>query len=91
MTTVPRLEGLRPILVKELQVGSAPHRGRVLFGTVLTPCAVMTSVMTLVEDGNGDLVDIALYNDRKANRKLLVGRKIAILEPFFQLRDDGAP
>ncbi|KAL7577550.1 hypothetical protein ACA910_015080 [Epithemia clementina (nom. ined.)] len=85
---IPGLSSLTPITVAELDVDRT-HRGRALFATVVTPCIVMNSAMTLLDDENGEIVNLAVYNYRKAEKKLKVGRKIAIVEPFFKLRSDG--
>lgn len=83
---------LVPISIHELQVARAPYSGRVLFCTVVTPCLIMSSAMVLVEDTNGDLADLAVYNYKKdPNKFLYTGRRIAIMEPFYKQRADGTP
>lgn len=48
--------------------------------------------MTLIDDVNGDLSALAVYNlDGDANHLLYNGRKIAVIEPFYKLRADGTP
>eukprot|EP00442_Polarella_glacialis_P041864 CAMPEP_0115157154 /NCGR_PEP_ID=MMETSP0227-20121206/68887_1 /TAXON_ID=89957 /ORGANISM="Polarella glacialis, Strain CCMP 1383" /LENGTH=55 /DNA_ID=CAMNT_0002568499 /DNA_START=34 /DNA_END=198 /DNA_ORIENTATION=+ len=53
--------------------------------------------MTLVEDADGDLAALAVYDYPRANSLrsaqalFFDGRSLAIIEPFFKLRADGTP
>ena len=88
---IPNISTLMPISIAELQVGRGPYRGRVLYCKVITPCSVMRSTMTLVEDCNGDIADLSVYNLEESKGKLKIGRNLAIIEPFYKLYADGSP
>jgi hypothetical protein len=87
--SVPDVSTLQPISISELEPARTPYRGRVLFCTIITPPVVMASAMTLVEDANGDIANLAVYSITKAKKKLCVGRQIGIIEPFYKIRADG--
>lgn len=81
--------GLAPIPIKDLDLDQV-HVGRVLFGTVVAPCARMASAQTLVQDANGDLAELSIYNIRgDPDHFFFLGQEIAIIDPFFKLRIDG--
>ena len=87
---------LAPISVAELSVGRT-HAGRVLYCRTVTRCMFFQSVATLVEDGDGQLSSLAVYNAPRvtniweAQAWLPEGTSLAIVEPFFKLRADGTP
>ena len=87
--SVPDVSTLRPISISELELARNPCRGRVLFCTIITPPVLMASAMTIVDDANGDIANLAVYNITNAKKKLCVGRKIGIIEPFYKIRADG--
>lgn len=71
-----QLNDLGPISISELRVARAPYAGRVLFCTVATPCLTMASAMVLVEDENGAIADLAVYNyTADPNQFLYPGRR----------------
>ncbi|CAE8595258.1 unnamed protein product [Polarella glacialis] len=96
MASSASLDALRPISVKELQMGQV-HKGRVFYCRIVTRCSFMKSAMTLVEDADGDLAALAVYDYPRANNLCSAqalffdGRSLAIIEPFFKLRADGTP
>ena len=88
------LDSLAPISVAELSV-ERTHAGRVLYCRTVTRCMFFQSVATLVEDGDGQLSSLAVYNAPRvtniweAQAWLPQGTSLAIVEPFFKLRADG--
>ena len=69
-------------------------RGRVLYGTTCTPPNRMQSMMTILEDGHGDAVMVALYNvswlqSEHWRECFPKGMKIGIKEPFLKRFADG--
>jgi hypothetical protein len=88
---VKDIKHLRPMPISELEVSRVSYRGRVIYCTIVTPCFVINAASTLVEDTNGDIANLAVYNLQKAKQILRAGRKIAIIEPFYKLRADGTP
>ncbi|GLC48877.1 Mitochondrial import receptor subunit TOM70 [Pleodorina starrii] len=94
----PPMESCTPISVSELRVG-VTHRGRVLRGKLIARPVLMTGLSTLLEDENGDVVRLAVYNlipalgglaGMVAGAKALPeGRAVAVLEPFFKRMADG--
>ena len=88
---VKDIKYLQPISISELEVSRVSYRGRVLYCTILTPCFVINAATTLVEDTNGDIANISVYNLQKAKQILRAGCKIAIIEPFYKMRADGTP
>jgi len=89
--SLPDVSSLSQISIAKLEPKRIPYQGRILFCKIITPPMLMASAMTLVEDANGDLADLAVYNLTKAGKKLFIGRKIAIIEPFYKMRADGTP
>jgi len=88
------LGDLVPMLCKDLRVGLI-HHGKALYCTVVAKATFMNSVQTLVEDAEGHLIALAVYNAPRvrdifqAQRYLRVGRKLAVKEPLYKLRADG--
>eukprot|EP00899_Mesostigma_viride_P026483 jgi/Mesvir1/7019/Mv09150-RA.1 len=54
------LRNLSDISIRELTLGKV-HKGRALPCRVATSCQVMASVMMIVEDGKGNIVNLAIY------------------------------
>jgi tetratricopeptide (TPR) repeat protein len=84
------LDGLTPINIRDLRIGEV-HRGRALFARILTEVTVMRSAMVLVEDENGEIIDLAVYGlESQSIGELTEGRCLAIAEPFYKVRNDGS-
>ncbi|PXF45034.1 hypothetical protein BWQ96_05207 [Gracilariopsis chorda] len=88
------LDGLAPMLISELNLGST-HRGHYLCGHVAISDAFasVTSGNLLLEDIAGDLVNVAVYDLQKHQRRRIAklfpqGRGIAIIEPYYKRRMD---
>ncbi|KAJ8607998.1 hypothetical protein CTAYLR_008244 [Chrysophaeum taylorii] len=93
------LGALETISVRDLGVERV-HHGRAFYCRVVSPCIVRKSAAFFVKDGNDDLAEIAVYDSvfdaihvtwssfEKANEMFRVGRRLAILEPFFKVRLD---
>lgn len=88
------LNDLKEVQIKDLSVGQV-HHAKVLFGRVVARTLYMNSVQTIIEDQNGNVANIALYNApgvhclQDAQQYLPVGREFAVKEPFYKLRADG--
>lgn len=80
--------------IKSLKRGLV-HQGKVVYCTVVAKPTLMKSVQTLVEDADGNMTALAVYNVPRvrdifqAQRYLHEGRKIAVKEPFYKVRADG--
>ena len=80
--------------MKELAVGTT-HRGRILAGTICEDPLFIASSAFLLEDGEGNLVEVAVYNIPGAGwevteRLFYKGRTLAIQEPCYKVRQDGS-
>lgn len=85
---------LTPMLVQDLQVGTT-HRGRVLEGQVIADPALISSVMLLLEDRAGGILEVAIYNIpgmswELADRMFPRGRWLSIREPYFKVSAAGS-
>jgi hypothetical protein len=76
------------------------NSGCILYGKIIVPPLIMKSIMTFVEDGNGCIVLVAVYNALPQNLKsdalisaanalLKEGDLIGIVDPFFKRFADG--
>ncbi|WIA16369.1 hypothetical protein OEZ85_013065 [Tetradesmus obliquus] len=100
----PALSSCSPILCSELQL-DAVHKGHVLFGTLVVDALLMSSVQTVLEDEEVQVVKLHIYNTPQlrrntpagqpadiaaAQRVFPKGQRIAILEPYFKVMMDGS-
>ena len=81
-----RVARLHPIRLSELVVAKT-HRGRCLFGRIVSEAIVMTSATVLIQDIDGKLEPLAVYGLADLT-ELANGRYVAILEPFYKIRAD---
>ena len=88
---------MKPITIKEMTLGTT-YKNRYIKFEIVTGILLMTSVMFLGKDDNGDLVLIAVYNfenhyETKEYKKLSYifqkGKFILILEPFYKMFGSG--
>eukprot|EP00736_Rhodelphis_marinus_P010089 Rmarinus@m.2093 len=99
--SLPRvdLSSLNPIHVISL-VSDTTHRGKVLRGKLIVDPLVISCIATILEDDNGDVVRLALYDflPRGANATqkwqtaqslFAKGTEISVIEPFFKNAADG--
>lgn len=95
----PPLESLRRVVVSELRLDEA-MRGCALHGQLIVPPALCAGIYTLLEDSDGKLVKLALFNalpgggsvlEREAAAGRLLPKKLraAVREPFFKFFADG--
>jgi hypothetical protein len=74
--------------------------GKVLEGTIVTSPIVMVGITTFLEDSNGDVIQLGLYNQLSNTRpgysgiaQAVVmfpkGTRLAIAEPFLKIFHDG--
>ncbi|CAK4021026.1 TPR domain-containing [Lecanosticta acicola] len=85
------LSGLRPILIDELRLETV-HRGRVLVVRTFASPLHVQSVSSAVEDGDGNVDRISVYNFErglKAEQVLPKGAVFAINEPYYKVAVDG--
>eukprot|EP00928_Gymnodinium_smaydae_P041369 TRINITY_DN28009_c0_g1_i1.p1 TRINITY_DN28009_c0_g1~~TRINITY_DN28009_c0_g1_i1.p1 ORF type:complete len:795 (+),score=73.75 TRINITY_DN28009_c0_g1_i1:52-2385(+) len=78
---------LVPIAVNDLKVGEL-HEGRVLFCTVASECIRFASLMMQVRDSQGDVVNLAIYNNVD-DAAVFQDRWMAIANPLYKIRADG--
>ena len=88
---------MKPITIKEMELGTT-YRNRYIKFEIVTELTMMTSIMFLGKDDNGDLVLIAIYNfenhygtrDYKSLSYIFQkGKYIIVLEPFYKMFGDG--
>eukprot|EP00804_Cyclotella_cryptica_P026630 CCRYP_019086-RB/>CCRYP_019086-RB protein AED:0.01 eAED:0.01 QI:2437/1/1/1/0.33/0.25/4/1797/740 len=82
-----------PILLSNLKAGQT-HRGRLLIGSIVDIDGfwAINSGSFLLEDLQGDVVEVAVYNTPKDSfsKTFALGREVCIFEPFFKIRADGS-
>jgi hypothetical protein len=81
-----QLGTLRPLDIADLQVEKT-HRGRAVYGRIVSKALVLRAKTILLEDAT-DLVPLSIYGNIDA-KDLQEGRRMAIKEPFFKVRADG--
>ncbi|KNG84245.1 hypothetical protein ANOM_007397 [Aspergillus nomiae NRRL 13137] len=82
---------LQPIMIKDLRV-ETHHRDSYLLLRSVTPPDEMTAILAIVEDENGDVLMLQLYNqdmDRPVEENLPEGTALIVKEPFLKLMSDG--
>ncbi|KAL4896468.1 hypothetical protein BDV59DRAFT_107183 [Aspergillus ambiguus] len=68
------------------------HRGRYLLLRTVTPTDTMTAVMAVVEDEDGSVLMIQLYNQEKelsGAQSLIEGTVLVVKEPYVKVMADG--
>ena len=84
---------LRAVVIKDLQL-ETHHRGTCLLLRSITPPSRMTAIMAVMEDVNGDVVMLQLYQqedegNRAAADIVNVGTILLVKEPYFKVMGDG--
>lgn len=84
---------LRRIMIKDFQL-ETHHRDTCLLLRSITPPSRMTAIMALMEDENGDVMMLQLYQqedeDTRAAMDIIdVGTLLLIKEPYFKVMGDG--
>ena len=84
---------LKPITVNYLQL-ETHHRGTYLLLRSITPPNRMTAIMAVMEDENGDVILLQLYQqederNRAAADIVKVGTILLVKEPYFKVMGDG--
>ena len=94
-------DNLKPVSIRDLKIFES-NRGTFLEGTLLIePFTPMVGCTTIMEDKNGDVLLVALYNflpagvsgsdaDPIASAKIPKGCKVRIAEPFLKVFKDGS-
>jgi hypothetical protein len=84
---------LRGVAIKDLQL-ETHHRGTYLLLRSITPPSRMTAIMAIMEDENGDVITLQLYQQededtRAATDIVNVGTLLLVKEPYFKVMGDG--
>ncbi|KAL4795817.1 TPR domain protein [Aspergillus venezuelensis] len=82
---------LKKIMLKSLTL-ETHHRGSYVVLRAVTPTLTMTGTMLIVEDENGDVVKLTLYNqgeDLTTDRGLAEGNVMMVKEPYLKVMGDG--
>ncbi|OCL07988.1 hypothetical protein AOQ84DRAFT_389153 [Glonium stellatum] len=82
---------LKEILLNQLRL-EIYHVGRVLFAKLIVEPTRWTGITTLIEDSNGDVERLQIYNqsnDIDAGLILPCGRVVAIKDPYYKTSADG--
>lgn len=85
------LKELDKIMLQELSL-ETHHRGKYLLVRTVTPIYVMTAVMAIVEDEDGRVLMLQLYNQEielSKKQNLPEGVVIVVKEPYVKLMADG--
>ena len=90
--TSPMAE-LRYIAIKDLQL-ETHHRGTYLLLRSITPPSRMTAIMAIMEDENGDVMMLQLYQQEDEGKRAAadvvnVGTILLVKEPYFKVMGDG--
>ncbi|KAJ8069889.1 hypothetical protein OCU04_000300 [Sclerotinia nivalis] len=90
---VTPLGELKPTRIRNLRL-ETHHRGSYLLVRALTPPSRMTAVMAIVEDENGDAIQLQLYQQpdekfRPATSVIMKNDAFLIKEPYFKTTSDG--
>ncbi|KAJ4458326.1 putative Protein unc-45 B [Paratrimastix pyriformis] len=83
----PPIASLRPITIRECVTRcNYIHAGRVLNATIIRPPHKVVATNTLLQDDNGDVIFLAIYNlvppSEDPAAYLPVGARVAVLEPY---------
>ncbi|KAK4502484.1 hypothetical protein PRZ48_005909 [Zasmidium cellare] len=90
--TVP-LADLEPITINELELETV-HRGRVLVVRTLGYPSRIQAVQNAIEDSEGSVDRLAVYNfDMRLRPEQILpkGQLLAVKEPYYKVTADGAP
>lgn len=87
------VSSLKGIMIKDLRL-ETHHRGKLLLLRAITPPHRWTGIMCLVEDENGEVATLQLYQQddepvRKAAQILDVGTILLVKEPYFKIMASG--
>ena len=90
--TSPMAE-LRYVAIEELQL-ETHHRGTYLLLRSITPPSRMTAIMAIMEDENGDVLMLQLYQQEDEGKRaaadiVTVGTILLVKEPYFKVMGDG--
>lgn len=85
------LQSLKSIYLRDLKL-EGHHRGRFLILKAICEPKRMASIMNAVEDQNGDVDRVAIYNlpiNTSINKDLPKGAFVAVKEPYYTSTIDG--
>ncbi|EAW24582.1 TPR domain protein [Aspergillus fischeri NRRL 181] len=85
------LRSLKKVVIKDLTL-ETHHRGSYILLRAVTPPDTMTAVMVIVEDEEGDVLMLQLYNQEEglsAQGRLIEGTVIIVKEPYLKAMSDG--
>ncbi|EAW07588.1 TPR domain protein [Aspergillus clavatus NRRL 1] len=88
---VTALHDLRKTKIKDLRL-ETHHRGSYIVLRAVTPPDIMTAVVAIVEDEDGDVLMLQLYNQEKdlvAHGRLAEGTVMIVKEPYLKVMSDG--
>lgn len=94
------IESRTPLRISELSLDTT-HRGRYLRGKIVGKPIPVASVHCLLEDDQGDLVKVCMYNavpehvnwiDKYSyvHANFAAGRKIVVVDPYYKIAGDGS-
>ena len=87
---------LQRVFIKDLKLFEK-SKGKFIEGTIITPLLVMEGITTILEDAQGDIIQLGLYNMvpscrnkiELAKMKFPVHAKIKIAEPYLKIFSDS--
>lgn len=82
---------LSKVMIKDLYL-ETHHRGRYLLLRTITPTDIMTAIMAIVEDEEGSVLMLQLYNQGQEFSgiyDLAEGTVIVVKEPYLKVMADG--
>ena len=84
---------LKKVAIKDLQL-ETHHRGTFLLLRSITPPSRMTAIMAIMEDENGDVMMLQLYQQEDEGKRAAAdivntGTILLVKEPYFKVMGDG--
>lgn len=89
--SIAALRDLKKIPIKDLTI-ETHHRGSYILLRAVTPAFRKTGIVTVVEDEEGDVLALQLYNqdrDIVTDGRLVDGTIVLIKEPYLKVMGDG--
>ncbi|KAL3465439.1 hypothetical protein BJX64DRAFT_297184 [Aspergillus heterothallicus] len=91
--SVAELSSLKKIRIKDLTL-ETHHRGTYILLRAVTPTDIMTAIMAVVEDEDGEVLVLPIYNQEKilsSDGRFTEGAVMLVKEPYLKLMAHGDP
>lgn len=88
---IASLDDLQKVMINDLTL-ETHHRGSYVLLRAVTPTTIMTAIMVIAEDENGNVVVLQLYNQGKelaGDSRLVEGTVVLVKEPYLKVLSGG--